>query len=768
MAEIEKLLAQLNEHQQEAVLENSAPLLVLAGAGSGKTRVITTKIAYCIEKLGIPPYKILAVTFTNKASKEMRERVESMLPDKDFAKDCNIRTFHAFGAWLLRRFGTEIGLDSNFTIYDDDDSLSLLASCYPSHKKKELQPVMKRISFAKDRGLGCHDNLSSLKMDSTFPRMFEAYEDKLHKVGNVDFADLITRSIELLDARPDVQQWVHNRFRVVLVDEYQDSNIAQFELLRRLVGPACFICVVGDDDQSIYRFRGAEVQNILSFPEVYPGTKVVKLEQNYRSTQNILSVANTVIKHNKGRHQKKLWTANDQGSKPNLLYVQDETDEAQRVGNVLMRDRNYDGSAILYRTNAQSVAFETTFKRMHIPYKVVGALQFYDREEVKDVLALLFLLMNNRDEVNFKRMVNKPPRGIGDGGVEKILSFLGESEGDLFITLQKAVDSNILSGKAQGGAQAFLSLFKEANRLLDSEELVECANFMIRESGLFEYYKKIDNQNSTGKVDNLEALVNALASYDSSRDGLALFLEQLCLDPTTLGKEDPRDKPGVTLITMHNTKGLEFDRVFIAGLEDELFPGKASESDDDIEEERRIFYVAVTRARKELYLLCAKARRIWGKTSFQHPSRFIDEIDPSLLSVQGMKPGTLGNGWETGGYQGLGLLEERRARSNTYGDGSKPRREGIASHIPSSSSNLIHQGFGDKLKTFEMKKNHEETNGESLFPLGQRVFSDLYGEGEVITLKKSGDREVIDVRFSGGRKATFISKFAALEKIGGD
>jgi DNA helicase-2/ATP-dependent DNA helicase PcrA len=767
MTDIEKLLAQLNENQQEAVLENSSPLLVLAGAGSGKTRVITTKIAYCIEKLGIAPYNILAVTFTNKASKEMRERVESMLPDSTYAKDCNIRTFHAFGAWLLRRFGTEIGLDSNFTIYDDDDSLSLLASCYPNHNKKELQPVMKRISFAKDRGLGCHDNLDSLKADSTFQRMFEAYENKLHRVGNVDFADLISRSIELLDARPEVLAWVHNRFKVILVDEYQDSNIAQFELLRRLVGPSCFICVVGDDDQSIYRFRGAEVQNILSFPEVYPGTKVVKLEQNYRSSQNILAVANSVIKNNKGRHEKKLWTANTVGSKPILLYVQDETDEALRVGNVLLKDRSYDNSAILYRTNAQSVAFETMFKRLNIPYKVVGALQFYDREEIKDVLALLFLLMNSKDEVNFKRMINKPARGIGEGGLENILSFASQAEGDLFVTLEKAVASNNLSAKAHNGASAFLSMFVEANRLLDSEELVECVNYLIRKSGLLDYYKKIDNQNSTGKVDNLEALVNALASYDSSKDGLALFLEQLCLDPTTLGKEDPRDKPGVTLITMHNTKGLEFDRVFIAGLEDELFPGKASENDDDVEEERRIFYVAITRARKDLYLLSAKARRIWGKTSFQHPSRFLDEIEPVRLSVQGQKPGTMGNGWESEGYQGMGRLGERRANLKSFDDRLQPGR-GDAGTKLYSGSNLIHQGFGAKTKTFAMEKSNEELEGESLFPLGQRVYSDQYGEGEVINLKKSGDREVIDVKFSGGRKATFISKFATLEKIGRD
>ncbi|MDY0244812.1 MAG: UvrD-helicase domain-containing protein, partial [Sphaerochaeta sp.] len=313
MAELQELMDQLNEAQKEAVLENSHPLLVLAGAGSGKTRVITTKIAYAIEQLGIPPYKILAVTFTNKAANEMKQRVGEMLEGRSDVNDCNIRTFHSFGAWFLRRFGSEIGLDANFTIYDDDDSLSLLASCFPNYKKRELDPIMRKISYAKDRGLTYTDNLQSLKVDSTFKRMFEAYERKLHQVGNVDFADLIGRSIELLETKPEIQQWVHRRFSMILVDEYQDSNAAQFKLLHRLVGPGTFICVVGDDDQSIYRFRGAEVQNILSFPDQYPMARTVKLEQNYRSTQNILEIANSVIKNNKGRHEKQLWTANRKG-----------------------------------------------------------------------------------------------------------------------------------------------------------------------------------------------------------------------------------------------------------------------------------------------------------------------------------------------------------------------------------------------------------------------------------------------------------------------
>lgn len=760
MAELQQLMDQLNEAQKEAVLENSHPLLVLAGAGSGKTRVITTKIAYAIEQLGIPPYKILAVTFTNKAANEMKERVGQMLEGRSDVNDCNIRTFHSFGAWFLRRFGSEIGLDANFTIYDDDDSLSLLASCFPNYKKRELDPIMRKISYAKDRGLTYTDNLQSLKVDSTFKRMFEAYERKLHQVGNVDFADLIGRSIELLETKPEIQQWVYRRFSMILVDEYQDSNAAQFKLLHRLVGPGTFICVVGDDDQSIYRFRGAEVQNILSFPDQYPMAKTVKLEQNYRSTQNILEIANSVIKNNKGRHEKQLWTANRKGGKPHLFYVQDEQDEALRVASIVKKDRRFNESAILYRTNAQSVAFETMFKRSGIPYKVVGALQFYEREEVKDALALLFLLTNTKDEVNFKRMINKPTRGIGPGSQDTILAYSPEAEGDLLAMLRLATEKSGLSNKAREGAKHFLRMYEHAQKMLQEGELVDCAYFLIRESGLLDHYRKLDQQNTTSKVENLEALVNALSSYESSLEGLLLFLEQLSLDPTTLGQEDPRDKDGVTLITMHNTKGLEFDRVFVAGLEDELFPGRSAESDEDTEEERRIFYVAVTRAREELYLLSARARKIWGKTNYNHPSRFLDEIDSSLLSVQGIRPGTEVGGF---GYQGLSSLQEKRKRHE-----SMPSSRSSSSSWGASGAPIIQKGFGNNAKTFTMKTVHEAKEGEPLFPVGQRVYSDSYGEGEVVTLRMSGDREVIEVRFFNGKKTTFISKFAQLEKIGGE
>ncbi len=806
MQDMELYLDALNEPQREAVLENSAPLLVLAGAGSGKTRVITTKVAYCVKELGIAPWQILAVTFTNKAAQEMRQRIQVMLPEVDIS-DTNIRTFHSFGAWLLRRHGERIGLNPNFTIYDDDDSLSLLASCYPDHKKKELDPIMRAISRAKDMGLTPDDDLSDFKVDQRFAQMFQAYENKLRRVGNVDFADLITRSIELLDSCPDVQQWVHHRFKIVLVDEYQDSNVAQFNLLKLLVGPSSFICVVGDDDQSIYRFRGAEVQNILSFPDVYPGTKIIKLEQNYRSTSSILAVASEVIAHNKGRHPKTLWTENGKGTPPRLIYVEDDRAEAEQVAHIMKADGRYDDSAVLYRTNAQSVAFETCFSRLSIPYKVVGALRFYEREEVKDAIALIYLELNPGDEVNWRRMVNKPPRGIGDGAQDKILAHATTTDGNIIEAMRKAVASGELSGKAVNGAKDFLRVYDEATKRLDSGENADFAEYLIRESGLLELHQKSDELNKTARTENLEALVSAIAQYPSGREGVGAFLEEAQLDPTTLGREDPSEKPGVTLITMHNTKGLEFDRVFIAGLEEGLFPGRARESDEDMEEERRIFYVSVTRARKELYLLSAKRRMIWGHTNYQLPSRFIDEIPQDLLTIQGIRPGSgLFGGWGGGsrengldGYAGYGSLGEKRARTSIrYGEDGEAswrkhgsddywagggRKKGVPSNLIVSNptkpagakSVLLKKGLNGvpvpppkSAKELAASEEHPMADDAQHFPLGQRVYSDSYGAGEVVQVKDRNGKEIIDVRFDSGRKATFISRYASLEKIGND
>lgn len=745
MADIQRMLDLLNGPQREAVLENGRPLLVLAGAGSGKTRVITTKIAYAIEVLGIEPWKILAVTFTNKAASEMKERVVDMLEGRSDASETVIRTFHSFGAWLLRRFGSEIGLGPNFTIYDDEDSLSLLASCYPNHKRADLKPVMNSISYAKDRGLGPNDRLGFTAQNDSFKSMFTRYEERLREVGNVDFADLIGLSITLLKKSQSVRDLIHRRFSMILVDEYQDTNAAQFTLLKALVGPTTFVCVVGDDDQSIYRFRGAEVANILSFPSHYPNTRTIKLEQNYRSTAPILEVANAVIGRNKGRHPKVLWTEQKIGKKPTLYYVQDDRDEVERVAQILRADRRWDESAVLYRTNAQSQAFETGFKRMGIPYKVVGALQFFDREEVKDGLALLYLLTNSRDEVSFRRVINKPARSIGAAALDRILSYGPETEGNLLAMLALACQERALGPKAIGGAQQFLGAFEEARHLLGEGKLVELTTCLLTKTGLLAHYEAEDAKNGTFRVQNLEQLVNAIGQVDQSLEGFLEFLEQLALDRTTLADHDPRQMSGVTLITMHNTKGLEFDRVFVVGMEEGLFPGRNAETDDDIEEERRTFYVALTRAKRELYLLSAKRRMLWGRASFQEPSRFLDEIDPSLLFIIGSQ-----------------LEHTRPSISQGQSWQRRPQSWG------SSGSSILQQGFGAGAKRFAMRQRRHHNDGKSpLFAVGQRVFSESYGEGEVVASKTSADgNEVIDVSFFNGKRATYIAKYADLEKVG--
>lgn len=729
MSKIDFYLEQLNERQREAVLENSRPLLALAGAGSGKTRVITTKIAYAVEVLKILPYQILAVTFTNKAANEMRERVGEMLQGHDL-KNLQMRTFHSFGAWFLRRYGSAIGLSSSFTIYDDDDSLSLLATCYPQFKKQELAPYAKAIALAKDRALSSDDGeLEEIMRDGEFAKIFETYEEKLRSVGNVDFADLILLPTQILRNVPEIRDQIHARFKMILVDEYQDSNIAQFKLLQQLVGPESFICVVGDDDQSIYRFRGAEVKNILSFPEVYANTKVIALEQNYRSSKNILAIAQAVISHNSGRHAKQLWTENPEGKKSRLITVLNESDEAKRCATMIAQSGEYDKYAILYRTNGQSRTFETLFSRLGIPYKVVGALRFYDREEIKDALALLYLMLNPNDVVNFNRIINKPARGLGAVSQQRIADYALQENLSILAGCKKAATQGILSGKTAQEALSFATMFDEALLRLKNEGNISCLNYLLEASKLHEYYVQQDEQNRTYKVENLGQLVNAVNDYPDGEEGLLLFLESLTLDRTRLGNEDPSEKPGVTLITMHNTKGLEFDRVFITGLETGIFPGPLCKTNEDLEEERRIFYVAITRARHELVMLSCRQRMLWGRTNWQLPSPFLSEIPIELLEIEESFP-------IDSSYQGYDALGEKRRRNSNLYSSAPPKKE------------MPPQVKGRK------------------FSLGERVFHEEYGEGLVQDIRSLREREIVDVVFSSGRRASFFASAPALEKLG--
>ncbi|MFO7848592.1 MAG: UvrD-helicase domain-containing protein [Spirochaetia bacterium] len=711
-------LSVLNEGQRKAVYHEGAPLLILAGAGSGKTRVITTKIAYMVEHRGINPSSILAVTFTNKAAAEMHERVREMVPD---AREAMVRTFHSFGAWLLRRNSHLLGMQSTFSIYDDEDSLSLLHSIYDTFKRRELLPFSRAISRAKDYCLSPEDDLTEISRDNRFPDMYAAYEKRLREIGNADFGDLIKRPVELLRDNDEVRRRIQSRFRVVLVDEYQDSNVAQYTLLKLLFGEGTYLCVVGDDDQSIYRFRGAEIRNILTFPDEFEGTDIIRLERNYRSTDTILAIAGEVVSRNRGRLGKTLWTELGEGKEAHLAFIKDQEEEAKYCAR-LLEDGNLEGTAILYRTNAQSRSLETLFLRRGIPYKIVGSLRFYEREEVKDAVALLHFLMNTKDEVSFRRVVNKPARGLGAKSISALVEASSGTGGDLYRGAVQKLDS--FSGKSRKGLEEFVHFIGKLYTELEGAELGAFLRSAFRSSNLLAYHKDQDNISGTRKVENLEELAGAASKYPRGREGLEGFLEDLELDRARIAGKDPAQEPGVTLITMHNTKGLEFDRVIITGMEEGIFPSRPDEKEDEIEEERRILYVAITRAKRELYFTSCRRRTIWGKTVLQQPSRFIQEFPEEHLKVEGDH------------YAGS---TRRYAPEEDY-----------------PYQNYPQQGLPDK---------HSSEEG-SPWRRGQRVYHDEYGPGIIWSVDGEGKATVLHVQFETGQKGTFMPAYNHIETIG--
>lgn len=739
-------LSVLNPEQKAAVIHEGTPLLILAGAGSGKTRVITTKIAWLIAQRNVAPQSILAVTFTNKAAREMRSRATRM---ESRAEDSVIRTFHSFGAWLLRRNAALAGLDSNFTIYDDDDAVVLLSKAIPSLTRPLVSAAVHKISRAKDYCLSPESpDLSIIDPDPEFAEVYSLYQKRLRETGNLDFGDLIMLPVQLLHEHPEVRSRLLSRFSVVMVDEYQDSNVAQFELLKALTGEKTYVCVVGDDDQSIYRFRGAEVRNILTFQDIFPGTTIIRLERNYRSFSPILSVASQVVSQNEGRLGKTLIAERGTSKKPQLVFVANQEEEAalcaQLIKDSYKKGCPYDDWAILYRMNAQSLSFETEFLHQKIPYKVVGSLKFYDREEIKDALSFLSLVVNGRDEVAFRRIVNKPTRGIGEVSKDRIVDearsilfdpdsqdeeLVFEEKTDLLSASRRVMHS--LSKKARSGLSEFIHIVESLRELLDagsveSERLespeqndaesqktvkgaIGLAIFverLVEASGLLGYHEGQDEIAGTQRVSNLQELVNASSLYPLNKDGLVEFLEHIELDRSLANEEENPDS--VTLITVHNTKGLEFRRVVVTGLEHGVFP-REDKTGDDLEEERRLMYVACTRAMDELYLTNCAARRLYGRTLFMNPSPFLAEIDPEDLDIHGRIPRTF-------------------------------------------QANRIVTGAG--------KSSPADPFAEK-WKVGQKLFHDDYGYGSIIKSFYAKDELIIMVHFDSGGEMRFMPKFQA-------
>ena len=739
-------LSVLNEEQKEAVLDNKNNLLLLACAGSGKTLTITYKIAWAIENGFVYPGQVCAVTFTNRAAKEMRDRLENLLPNVDTSRMV-VRTFHSLCASLLRRFGTSLGLKADFTIYDDDDSFQVLCNI-SKRDKKELRDMAKSISKVKDIGLTPDDDGCAKYSDyHDFRTIYMAYENALRETGNVDFADLIGKAVELLKTNEEALSYCHNRFKLVLVDEYQDSNSEQFKFLKLFVSPESQLVAVGDDDQSIYSFRGAEIRNILSFSKDFSGVREIKLEKNYRSTDQILAPASALIKHNKNRHDKEIVSADKKsGSKPVVIVSQNGVMEAKRVCSIIQGCGDYNNTAILYRTNAQSLAFETELTQRRIPYKVIGALKFYDREEIKDSLSFLRLLLNHSDSVSFRRIINKPSRKIGEKKLSEILS----RDNDLFLALSSFSQDN----PSLEGARAFLNAWKNAEKRLDDDvSLGEVMFKALEETGLKELYEsERDRAIRQSKLDNLSQLVSTLEEntlkqdsiaenlpVTTGREALSQFLERLTLDSTVLGDDDNRDKEGVTLITMHNTKGLEYDTVFCVGLEDEIIPGRNKEDDESKEEERRILYVAMTRARKKLYLSYSTLRMLWGNFNNEHPSSFLKEIPLELLS--GDTEGINGN---------------PHSFSSSFSSQAKPQY--YYSNTPSWAKGINISKKESITKPKEDKKQLE-------LKVGDRVKAQDKGEGVITDVTVSPDKTILTVLYDSGRKMRYVAGHANIEKI---
>lgn len=644
-------LSVLNEEQLQAVVHEGSPLLILAGAGSGKTRVITTKIAYLIDKKHLDPYSILAVTFTKKAANEMRQRAELLSPKAQYAQ---IKTFHSWGAYFLRKYYQAAGVSSTFTVYDEDDMVILVTKAYPSLTRVQASAFVHKISLAKDYCLEPDSlELDQIDSDEKFREVYAAYQQRLEASGNVDLGDLIMKPYLVLRDNEALKLEIQKRYRVILVDEYQDSNVAQFLLLKELSGIAdgssTYVCVVGDDDQSIYKFRGAEVQNILNFQNQFPGTKLVRLQTNYRSTQEILSCADSVVKNNESRLGKTLVAARGKGKKPTLVFLPDQDDEVEFCASIIEQahEKNvpYSDWAILYRLNAQSSGFEHTFIHKKIPYQIVGSLKFYEREEIKDLLAWLGFLVNQKDEVSFRRIINKPARGVGPGTQDKIINAFIDEKCQSILDGAKEIK---LTKKAKDGFDAFVSLVDDFSKSLNSKEnegkkLTELISEINEKSLLNEYYKGQDEISGTQKTANLEELANNAMFYPLSVQGLLDFLDSIQLDRTTQDEDESDDQDRVTLITLHNTKGLEFNRVIISGMENGIFP-REDKSFAELEEERRLFYVGITRARNELYLTSTRQRRLYGRTNYMEPSLFLSEIDGAYLRVLGQKPSSFAEG----------------------------------------------------------------------------------------------------------------------------
>jgi DNA helicase-2/ATP-dependent DNA helicase PcrA len=759
---LNNLLQNLNPSQLEPTLQTDGPMIVIAGAGSGKTRVLTYKIAYLMSK-GVDAFNILALTFTNKAAREMKERISSMLDDNE-SKNLWIGTFHSVFAKILRIEADKLGYPTNFTIYDTQDSQKLVSSIISElNLDKEIykyKQIYSRISSYKNslitvKAYNSNNELIESDRQARRPRLIDIYSEYVNrcfKAGAMDFDDLLLKTNELLSRFPQVLSKYQNMFRYVLVDEYQDTNHSQYLIVKALSDKFQNICVVGDDAQSIYGFRGANINNILNFQKDYDDVKLFKLEQNYRSTKNIVKAANSLIEKNQKRLEKVVWTDNDEGSKIKVNRLLTDGEEGRFVASSIFENKNSQqlqnkDFAILYRTNAQSRAFEDSLRKRNIPYRVYGGLSFYQRKEIKDVLAYLRLIINENDEEAFKRVINFPTRGIGQTTINKLIVQANTTNVSLF-SLCKDLDSievNI-STSIKLKVSNFVNLIESFKISARTKNAFDIANEVVNDTGIIKTYSALTSVEDQAKIQNIEEMLNGIKDFveiqkeiPESTGSISEFLEDVAL-ATDLDKDD-QDTNKVALMTIHLAKGLEFPIVYIVGLEENLFPSAMNlNSRNDLEEERRLFYVALTRAEKEAYLSYALSRYRWGKLTDSEPSRFIDEINEEYLDI-------------------LTPINENKFKSLIR---STPN------HEPSFNKLRFKKVTAKPKGNF--KKIQETSNKSNLFDnklvVGNVVEHIRFGKGEVVNIEGRGADVKAEIKFENGGLKKLLLRFAKLKIIG--
>ncbi len=750
-------LVNLNERQLEAVQTTEGPLLIIAGAGSGKTRVLTNRTAYLIDEKNVNPYHIMAITFTNKAAQEMKERIQEEVGFG--AEQIWVTTFHSTCVRILRRFIERLGYGSNFTIYDSDDQKNVMKDVIRrlelDPKKYKERTFLNIISSAKDELIDPITYATNAVGDFNKQRaaqIYREYQETLKKNNALDFDDLIVKTVELFKTQPDVLDYYQERFQYIMVDEYQDTNTAQFELVRLLASKYHNLCVVGDDDQSIYKFRGANIYNILNFEKHFADAKVIKLEQNYRSTQNILDAANAVIRNNRGRKEKSLWT--DQGTGDLIQWKQFDNayEEAEYIAHDIARqvreeNINYSDCAVLYRTNAQSRLFEERFIQFNIPYKIVGGVNFYSRKEIKDVLAYLKTIDNGQDDLAVKRIINVPKRGIGATTIGKVENYAMDHGLSFFDALTKADEIPGL-GKAASKIKPFVSFIQVMRAKMEYEDLAEFLEEVLEESGYLEDLEAEETDESKARLENIDELISKAAAFEEgleeedeemeegARGKLSRFLEEVALVADIDSLDEESDY--VVLMTLHSAKGLEFPHVYLSGMEDGLFPSYMSIASDDptaeIEEERRLCYVGITRAKKRLTISAARSRMVRGEMQFHAVSRFVKEIPREYLQGELRESKT-----------------EQAPKDSSYFQAKKTFQAKPYAMNPVQPARSFASANTEKQKLD--------------YQVGDRVRHMKFGEGTVLAIVEGGRDFEVTVEFDQACVKKMFAIFAKLQKI---